>query len=116
VIEERANLAVRALCAHNWLSFSESTHARHARMIQKDETAGEKRQYEQGILSVMLGKDEDGSSMPLPRVVDNIKTFLYDRLLTLHTNAAHARAHWRRWHTALPDTTRPRHCCRSPSA
>jgi hypothetical protein len=70
-------------------SASQLTHA-IAQTQKQDETEGEKRQYEQGILSVMLGKDEDGSSMPLPRVVDNIKTFLYDRLLTLHTNAARA--------------------------
>jgi len=52
VLEERANLA-------------------------KQGDAAAEHKYERGILSVMLGEDEDGSSMPLSRIVDNIKTFLF---------------------------------------
>jgi hypothetical protein len=82
VLEERANLAVhpRSLSMGSLLKASRKADTQR-KQKQGDAAA------ERGILSVMLGEGEDGSSMPLSRIVDNIKTFLYDAHTTHTTNA-----------------------------
>jgi len=87
VLEERANLAVhaRSLSMGSLLKASRKADTQRK---QKQGDASAEHKYERGILSVMLGEDEDGSSMPLSRIVDNIKTFLYDAHTT-HTTHKH---------------------------
>lgn len=46
-------------------------------LLKERKAKGETSDRDQTILSAMLSEDDDGSTMPLSRVVDNIKTFLY---------------------------------------
>jgi cytochrome P450 len=90
IFEELSHREINPLRSFNpWRSFmlhrNLDTFTKHCTdLVRKEQdrlaaerAAGAERKYENGILSVMLGEDEDGSSMPLVRIVDNIKTFLF---------------------------------------